>query len=194
MTETPADPGPDPDSSHPSKRIGPIDPEAIQKSKPVRFIRTAYRSEHAIYGTVLVSALTAVGWRFETDSEVLGFLIGTVFVFWIAHVYSDVIARPMSSGHWIASVTEAVKRSARHSIGMLLAMLLPAFFLLLAVVHVLDEYLAYYLALWVGVLILAVLGYLNSRARGSRWPARIASSLVTAAFGLFIIWLSALVH
>jgi hypothetical protein len=172
----------------------PISPEAIQKSRPMRFIRETYRSEHTIYGTVLVSAVTAVGWRFETDEEVLGFLVGTVIVFWIAHLYAGVIARPMSPGPWWGSVRHAIGHAARNSVGMLIAMLLPALVLLTAVFGWVDEYVAYYIALWLGVAILAVLGFLNSARRGSSWPARIVGGLVTSAFGLVIIWLSALVH
>jgi hypothetical protein len=73
-------------------------------------------------------------------------------------------------------------------------MVLPAIFLLLAVVNVLDEYVAYYAALWVGVLVLAVLGYLASARRGSPWYWRVLSALVTASLGLLVIWLSSLVH
>jgi hypothetical protein len=167
---------------------------AVKTSRFTAFLVRAYTSEHAIYGTVLVSALIAVGWRFETDLDVFEFLLGTVFVFWLAHLYSGVIARPMIRGHWALSVWHAIVKAARHSIGMILAMLLPCIFLLLPSLNLVDEYTAYYIALWIGVGILALLGYVNSARRGSPVRQRIISALVTSAFGLFIIWLSALVH
>ena len=52
-----------------------------------------YRTEYAIYGTVLVSAVIAVGWEDDTDLEVLLFTLGSVGVFWLAHVYSGTVAR-----------------------------------------------------------------------------------------------------
>ncbi len=167
---------------------------AVKTSRFTAFLVRAYTSEHAIYGTVLVSALIAVGWRFETDLDVFTFLLGTVFVFWLAHLYSGVIARPMIRGHWALSVWHAILKAARHSIGMLLAMLLPCIFLLLPSLNLVDEYTAYYIALWIGVGILALLGYVNSARRGSPVRQRFMNALVTSAFGLFIIWLSALVH
>src|SRR6185436_17815519 len=45
----------------------------------------AYRSESAIYGVVLVSSLIAIGWREDTDLQVLVFTLGAVVVFWLAH-------------------------------------------------------------------------------------------------------------
>jgi hypothetical protein len=78
--------------------------------------------------------------------------------------------------------------------GMVLAMLLPAVFLLLAAAGILDEYVAYYIALWVGVAILAVLGYANAARRRSGWPLRLLSAAATSVLGLGIIWLSTLVH
>ena len=53
---------------------------------------------------------------------------------------------------------------------------------------------AYYLALWVGVAELAVLGWFASARRGSPWYLRLVSAVVTASLGLLIIWLSSLVH
>ena len=65
---------------------------------------------------------------------------------------------------------------------------------MLAVVGLLDEYVAYYAALWVGVAVLAVLGCPASARRGSPWYLRLVSALVTASLGLLIVWLSSLVH
>ncbi|MCG2624326.1 hypothetical protein LVY72_20760 [Arthrobacter sp. I2-34] len=141
-----------------------------------------------------MSALIAIGWKYNTDLEVFLFTLGTVVVFWLAHIYSGVVASNLSAEHRGKAVWAAVLASARHSVGMMLAMLLPAVFLLLATVGVLDEYVAYYLALWVGVVLLAVLGWVNAARRSSHWTLRVLSSATTSALGLGIIWLSTLVH
>ncbi|WP_377015869.1 hypothetical protein [Arthrobacter sp. GCM10027362] len=141
-----------------------------------------------------MSALIAIGWEYNTDLEVFLFTLGTVGVFWLAHIYSGVVAGSLSTEHRGKAIWTAVLASARHSMGMVLAMLLPAVFLLLAAAGVLDEYVAYYIALWVGVVILAVLGYANAARRGSHWPLRLLSAATTSVLGLGIISLSALVH
>jgi hypothetical protein len=163
-------------------------------ARPAAALLRTYETEHAIYGTVLVSALIAVGWKYETDLEVFLFTLGTVGVFWLSHIYSGVVAGNRSAERPRKAVWATVLDTARHSAGMVLAMLLPAFFLLLATAGVLDEYVAYYVALWVGVGILAVLGYANAARRRKRWPLRLLNAATTSALGLIIIWLSTLVH
>ena len=162
--------------------------------RPVRRAIATYRTEYAIYGTVLVSAVIAVGWEDETDLDVLLFVLGTVGVFWLAHVYAGVLAREEDTEPRFRAIGIAARASIRHTAGLLTAMVLPALFLLLAVVGWVDEYVAYYAALWVGVVVLAVLGYLASARRRSPWHLRVVSALVTATLGLLIIWLSSLVH
>ena len=61
--------------------------------KQAGLVLRAYRTESAIYGVVLVSALIAIGWEDDTDLEVLLFTLGTTAVFWLAHVYAGTIAR-----------------------------------------------------------------------------------------------------
>ena len=83
----------------------------------------------------------------------------------------------------------------RHTIGLLAAMVLPAIFLLLAVVGLVDEYVAYYAR---------ALGRASSCSPCSAtWPppdagapgtGALVSALVTASLGLLVIWLSSLVH
>ena len=92
------------------------------------------------------------------------------------------------------AVLAAARTSAAHSSGMLLAMILPTIFLLLATVNVLDEYVAYYLALWAGTAVLAVIGWFAARRRGGHWGWWLLSALITASLGLLVTWLGSLVH
>jgi len=125
---------------------------------------------------------------------VTGTSVGSVGVFWLAHIYSGVLAREDDTEPRLRAVLIAAGDSIRHTAGLLLAMVLPAVFLLLAVVGWVDEYVAYYAALWVGVAVLAVLGYLASARRGSPWYLRVVSAVVTGSLGLLVIWLGSLVH
>ena len=162
--------------------------------KPVRKAISTYRTEHAIHGTVLVSAVIAIGWNEDTDLDVLLFVLGSVGVFWLAHVYSGVLAREDDREPRFRAIVVAARETIRHTGGLLVAMVLPTLFLLLAVVGWVDEYVAYFAALWVGVAELAVLGWFASARRGSPWYLRLVSAVVTASLGLLIIWLSSLVH
>ena len=163
-------------------------------ARPVRFVLNAYNTEHAVYGLVLVTALVAVGWKFDTDLEVLLFIVGTVGVFWLTHVYAVVVASRRTAEGRAVPIGRAVARSASQSVGMLLAMLLPAVALALATLGWIDQYVAYYIALWIGVVSLAVIGWVNSERNRSPWYFRLLSSVTTVVLGLAVIWLSSLVH
>ena len=154
----------------------------------------AYRSEYAIYGVVLVSSLIAIGWHENTDLEVLVFTFGAVLVFWLAHVYAGTVSREETGSPRWRAIFAAARAAAAHSSGMLLAMILPTVFLILATVGVLDEYVAYYLALWVGVAVLAVIGWWTAARRGGHWTWRLVSAVITASLGMLVIWLGSLVH
>ena len=180
------------DEAEPTSQPGAVG--AIRSARPTRFVLDAYNTEHAVYGIVLVTTLVAVGWHFDTDLEVLVFILGTVGVFWLTHVYAAVVASRRTVEGRAVPVVRAIGRAARHSVGMLLAMLLPCIALALATVGWVDEYVAYYIALWIGIASLAVIGWVNSARNGSPWPVRLLSAVITVAFGVAVIWLSALVH
>ena len=169
-------------------------PASAAVVKRATLVLRAYRSESAIYGVVLVSSLIAIGWSENTDLEVLGFTLGAVIVFWLAHVYAGTVSREETGSPRLRAVLAAARTSASHSSGMLLAMILPTIFLLLATVNVLDEYVAYYLALWAGTAVLAVIGWLMARRRGGHWGWWLLSALITASLGLLVTWLGSLVH
>lgn len=159
-----------------------------------RRVLSAYTGEHGIYGVVLVTALVSIGEHYDTDFEVLLYVVGTMLVFWFAHVYAGVVSAggdPSKRGLGLGSMIVA---SARHSVGMLVAMLPPLVFLALGSLQVLDEDDAYDLALLTGVVVLAVIGWLNASRNGRRWYFCLLGSAATATLGLLVIGLSALAH
>ncbi|GAA5208878.1 hypothetical protein [Microbacterium kyungheense] len=155
-------------------------------------ILDAYSGEHAVYGLVLVTALVAVGWEEDTDFEVLLFVVGTVVIFWLAHIYAAVVAS--RAEHPAKPMPAAIGDGARHASGMLVAMLVPAALLLLGTVGLVEEYTAYFLALASGIVMLAVIGYANAARNGSSWPWRIAGLVATTLLGMLVIGLSILAH
>ena len=157
-----------------------------------RRVLSAYSGEHGIYGIVLVTAVIAVGWEDAADLDVLIFLMGTVLVFWLAHIYAAVVAsrgKPNPPG-----LRAAIGQGVAHASGMLVSMLIPAALLATGVLGWVEEYTAYFLALGSGILILAIIGYANAVRNGSTWPWRIAGVLVTTLLGVLVILLSILVH
>jgi hypothetical protein len=118
----------------------------------------------------------------------------TVVVFWAAHVFAGTLARHGGFGLEQRSLGQAFVASVRRSIGFLDAAVPPSIVLLLGALGVLNDDLAIWTALWLGVIILAILGYLVFRNRGDSWPLRIAGALGTAAFGAVMIVLKALIH
>lgn len=160
----------------------------------VRFVLDAYNTEHTVYGLVLVTALITVGWEFDTNLEVLVFIVGTVGVFWLTHVYAGVVAGRRTAEGRAVPIGRAIARTASNSVGMLLATLLPALALALATLGWVDEYVAYYIALWIGIVSLAVIGWVNSGASRDAWYLRLLSAAITTVLGLAVIWLSSLVH
>ena len=161
-------------------------------NRHARWVLSGYTGEHGVYGVVLVTAVIAVGWEDETDLDVLLFLLGTVFVFWLAHIYAAIVA---SRGAWKReSLGRAVLDGIRHSYGMVVAMLIPAVLLATAVVGWVEEWTAYFLALGSGLVLLAVIGFANAARNGSSWPWRLGGTVATTLLGALVIGLSVLVH
>jgi hypothetical protein len=159
------------------------------------WVREHFITPDTVYGTILFAALVAgvsdVG---ETALHVLVFSLGTLVVFWAAHIYSGTIAR-----HGVTEGTEttlgaAFRSTFVHCLGMLYAAVLPSVALLLGVVGVLSESASVTLALWTAVVVLAWLGYLSFARRGSPLWVRLLGALGTAAFGAVLIALKYLVQ
>ncbi len=160
--------------------------------KPARRVLDAYSGEHGVYGIVLVTALIAVSWEDETDLDVMLFVIGTTFVFWLAHIYAAVVASRAARPPLV--LRTAVARGIRHTYGMLVAMLIPVLLLFLAVIGLVEEYTAYYLALASGIVLLGLIGYANAARNGGNWAWRLGGILSTTLLGVLVIVLSILVH
>lgn len=158
-------------------------------------VRTGFITEESVYGVVLVSGMVVVAGGYGATSwQTFLSVIGTVLVFWAAHVYAGTVA-----GHGVVegdetSLSTALRRSVRRSLGFLLSALLPCSVLLLGALRVVPDSWAMWTALWLGVIVLAVLGFSAFTVRGSSWPVRIAGALGTAAFGFVMILLKAVIH
>ncbi len=158
-------------------------------------------TEQGVYGLILVSGLIATasnpgaGSASTNSLRLFVLIVVTVSVFWLAHVYSNIVA-----GHGRADeagdprpLRHMIRHAVREARGMVVATVFPSAALLLGVFGVLPDRAANWLAMWVCVGALACLGYLAYQRLGVRLIARIGGALATASFGLIIIIAKAIV-
>lgn len=151
-------------------------------------------TEESIYGLILVSGMIVVSRTLAgASAAVVSTVIVTVVVFYLAHVYAGTLAHmAVADGH--GNFAASLRTAARRSSGMLAVALVPVAVLLLGVVKVVDDDTAIWAALGVDVVLLAALGW----SAVARWNmnvwARLGSALITAAFGVIVMALKAVIH
>lgn len=151
-------------------------------------------SEESVYGLILVSGMIVVSNSLTgTSAGALTTVVVTVVVFFAAHVYAGTIAG-MAKEHTRGDLRRSFVAAFHHSEGMLLVSVAPIAVLALGVTRVVDDEVAIWTALTLDTVILAVLGWFAvARWNPAFWP-RLASALITAAFGGVLIALKALIH
>ncbi|MWB98470.1 hypothetical protein [Agromyces seonyuensis] len=160
-----------------------------------RRFQQGFATEAAVYGTILVSGLIAVSSAHgETSLQVLVAVAVTVLVFWGSHVYAGTLSRIGGAEGQQSRVRPAFEASLRHSFGMLSSALVPCVFLVIGVTRLVPDELANNLALWAGIIVLLLLGYIAFLRRGSGFWIRILGALGTASFGLVFVVLKGALH
>lgn len=164
-------------------------------SAAAHLVHASFATEEAVYGVLLVSGMIIVAGGYSDSSwTVFTTVVATVFVFWAAHVYAGTVAHHGLEEDRVTGLREAFRMSLRRSLGLLTSALIPSLILLLGATRVVDDTNAIWTALWVSVVVLFVLGFIGFTRRGASWPWRILGALGTAAFGLAMILLKAIVH
>jgi len=159
------------------------------------FMRTTFATEESVYGVILVSGMIVVaGGHGESSWSVFLTVLVTVIVFWAAHVYAGTVARHGLDHERMIGLREAFRISFRRSLGLLASALIPSVILLFGATRAIPDQYALWAALWAGVAVLALLGWIAFTRRGASWPIRIAGALGTASFGIAMIVLKAFIH
>ncbi|MFE5671202.1 hypothetical protein ACFQ58_06265 [Agromyces sp. NPDC056523] len=162
---------------------------------PVEAIRASFVTEESVYGVILVSGMIVVaGGHGDSSWSVFWTVTITVVVFWAAHVYAGTVAHHGMDEHRMVGLGEAFRISLRRSLGLLVSALIPSFILLLGATRAVPDQLAIWSALWAGVVVLAVLGFIAFRRRGASLLRQVMGSIATAGFGIAMILLKAFVH
>jgi hypothetical protein len=172
----------------------PVKDRAGSRSRrTTRDARADLVTDESVYGTLLVSGLIVVSQTHDVSlREAFVAVLGTVLVIWFAHVYAGTVAGHGEGGETTLRV--AFRQSLLRSMGFLIAALIPLSVLLIGALRIVPDDVAMSIALWLGVVILGVIGYTAFAARGSSWTVRILGSICTAALGIAMILLQSLVH
>ncbi|WP_290473509.1 hypothetical protein [Leifsonia sp. 71-9] len=147
----------------------------------------------AIYGTIVyasVVAATSIGLKESSAAwQVLIFAVVSVIVFWVAHVFSTALGFQGDADRLRDRVRDSLRQALQESSGMPEAAVVPSAPLLLAALGLVTIDTAISVALWLAVVMLALLGYLVLSVRSRPWWARIAAALTSALFGILVILL-----
>jgi hypothetical protein len=167
----------------------------IQSTRASRGFPSGLVTEASVYGTILVSGMIVVAGGYGATSwqTFLG-VLGTVIVFWAAHVYAGALVEYGVDPTGDRSLTAAVRISLGHSLGFLTSAVPPSIVLLLGALRAVPDDAAVWIALWLGVGILGALGYSAFALRGSPWPVRLLGCVGTAGLGIAMILLKVVVH
>jgi len=147
-----------------------------------RRARLAANPGGAIYGTIVATAVIAAAGQHQPAGIVLAETVVTLLVFWLAHVYAQVLSQPVRN----------VPATMGRELALLEAPAPSVLLLLLAALGLLGKGLAVNLALATAVAALVWWGVLTARRLGRAWPAALFAGAVDGVLGVVIIALKAL--
>jgi hypothetical protein len=173
----------------------PARPAVASPDVPTSIVRAVFVTEESVYGVILVSGMIVVaGAHGDSSWSVFWTVLTTVIVFWAAHVYAGTVAHHGLDHERVVGLGEAFRFAFRRSLGLLLASIIPCSILLLGATRAVPDAVALWAALWAGVVVLAVLGFIAFRRRGASLLMQCVGSLATAGFGFAMNLLKAFVH
>jgi hypothetical protein len=163
-----------------------IDPQLMERRRPW--------AARAIYGQILVLSVVAAYSEDRSLStwEVLGAVAGTLFVFWLAHVYSEALAERMEMDRGLRA--DEVMRHAHDELPLVIAASPVALILLLGGIGVFSHSTAIDVALWAGIASLAAWEFEIGRRSGFGWWKTLLGVAIGCALGLVIVVLKTLIH
>jgi hypothetical protein len=157
-----------------------------EKSALASIVGTGGGIASTVYGTVVVMATLTAAYATEKDPWRLAVLVWTTaFVLWIAHLYSHGLAESISRRQRLSS--QELRDIARREIGIILAAAVPSAALLLGALGVVRESAAVWLALGLGLAILAAEGFRYAHIETLGRTATLAIVGTNVAVGLLVV-------
>ncbi len=148
--------------------------------------------EGIITGTVVCAAVIAAGvGHIDSTAQLTVAILGTVFVYWLAHLHAHTIGHAVASGH---HPLRALRSGVTHTWPIAAASLLPIGILLLAEIAGADLRTAAWIALLATIGLLTGYSYLAGRRSGLGTTGSLLSAAAGAALGIVIALLKAALH
>ncbi|MBA8815786.1 hypothetical protein FHX48_000838 [Microbacterium halimionae] len=149
-----------------------------------------FRSAPAVYGLIVFTAFITIASDHAVDAwDMLDTAVGTLIVFFIAHVFAHTLTSHGEHGLW-----RAIRHGIAHASGMLYASIPTTLVLVITGVQGASADDAYISSMWVAVAMLALLGYSAYAKRGAHIIVRLFGAAGTALLGLVIILLEYAIH
>jgi hypothetical protein len=148
----------------------------------------------AIYGLILATSVIAVSRQYEPHNAGVTAVtvIVTASVFWLAHVYTRVMALGAAEHHM--PTWGQIQQTLDHEWPLVQAGILPTAVLLLGPLGMLEDDVAQEVAIGTCLLELGVTGIVVARAAGARGLLVGVSAAIAASFGVIVIVLKTVVH
>jgi hypothetical protein len=152
------------------------------------------RVADAVYGTILVLAVVSALSEDHAASagEILGGVLATSLVFWLVHVYAEVLSRGTEGDQ--TPFWRLVRASAAQEWPLVEAALAPCLPLLLGAIGVLGRSAAITVSIIVGLAGLAGWGYTAGRRLQQSRLKAVATATGALALGVLMVLLKNLVH
>jgi hypothetical protein len=145
-----------------------------------------------IYGTIVVLSVVIAGARiYGGPGHLAVFVVVAMLVLWLAHVYSHGLA--LSVTHDDHLTLAELGQVAGREASILEAGVPSLIALLLGAAGILSEEASVWLALGVGLAVLAVEGVVFARVEHLRWAGTAAVVALNVGLGVLLIWLKLLV-
>lgn len=165
-----------------------------QRPQPSRLRRPAVGERLAgfIYGTIVALTVLVAGVRaFPDDAgRIAAMVVVTSLVLWVAHVYAHGLAHSVAHEEGL-SLAE-MRIIARREGSIVEAAVLPLVALLLGAVGVFSTTTAVWIALGLGLAVLAAQGVVFARTERLGWPATLLVMTVNVGLGLVLVALKLL--
>jgi hypothetical protein len=152
---------------------------------------TPERLSHGIYGGIIVTAALVAEWgHVEEAAEVIGLLVVTGIVLFLAHTYSALVVWEGDEEE-VAPLRQLV-RTVRDEVSVVFAVAVPVVLFLLAELEVIGLTTAFRLSVGFMMVFLFAIGFAHARGAGrSAWLSAVLG-LVGTAFGLIVVVLESL--
>ncbi len=148
--------------------------------------------EGAITGTVVcAAAIAAAGGHIDSTGQLSLAILGTVAVYWIAHLHAVTIGSSLTHRHHPLA---ALRHALFETLPIAGASVVPLGVLLLCRLAGVDLHTAAWAALWSTIGLLTLYSYVAGARGGLNTKGCVASALAGAGVGLLVVLLKASLH